>query len=101
MKITLAQNLRKLRRDRDLTQEELAGFLGILTVFFIDALLVMSCKSIGAPYTAPIVPREKQSFISTILNVPIWKKEYRPEYLKPRDKQNQGKISRKWMYKRK
>ena len=29
MKITLAQNLRKLRRDRDLTQEELAGFLGI------------------------------------------------------------------------
>ncbi len=79
----------------------LAGFLGILTVFFIDALLVMSCKSIGAPYTAPIVPREKQSFISTILNVPIWKKEYRPEYLKTRDKQNQGKISRKWMYKRK
>jgi len=29
MRITLAQNLRKLRRDRDLTQEELAGFLGI------------------------------------------------------------------------
>lgn len=29
MKITLAQNLRKLRHDRDLTQEELAGFLGI------------------------------------------------------------------------
>jgi len=29
MKITLSQNLRKLRHDRDLTQEELAGFLGI------------------------------------------------------------------------
>lgn len=29
MKITLAQNLRKLRRDQNLTQEELAGFLGI------------------------------------------------------------------------
>ena len=29
MKITLAENLRKMRRDRDLTQEDLAGYLGI------------------------------------------------------------------------
>lgn len=29
MKITLSENLRKLRRDRGMTQEELAGFLGI------------------------------------------------------------------------
>lgn len=29
MRITLAENLRKMRRDRNLTQEELAGYLGI------------------------------------------------------------------------
>ena len=29
MKITLSENLRKMRRDRDLTQEDLANFLGI------------------------------------------------------------------------
>ncbi len=78
-----------------------AGFLGILTVLFIDAILVMSCRSIGAPYTAPLIPKENRSVISTFLNVPVWKKEYRPDYLKPRDNQKQAKISRKWMYKRK
>lgn len=29
MRITIAENLRKMRRDRNLTQEELAGYLGI------------------------------------------------------------------------
>ena len=29
MKITLSENLRKMRRDRDLTQEDLANFLGM------------------------------------------------------------------------
>lgn len=29
MKITLAENLRKLRRDRNLTQEDIADFLGV------------------------------------------------------------------------
>lgn len=78
----------------------IGGFLGILTVFFIHLTLLFSLKSFGVSYTSPIAPRNSKNPIVSTFIVPLWKKERRPDYLKPEAEYKQGKISREWVYKK-
>lgn len=76
------------------------GFLGILTTFFVHLTLLFSLKSFGVSYTSPIAPKNSKNPVVSMFVVPLWKKERRPEYLKPKNEFKQGKISREWMYKK-
>ena len=77
-----------------------AGFFGILTVMFVDTLLIVNTKSFGTPYASPVAPRDRGKLIDTFFTEPIWKKGKRPEYLEPKDKEDSAKISRKWKYRK-
>ena len=77
-----------------------AGFFGILTVMFVDTLLIVNTKSFGTPYASPVAPRGKGKIINTFFTEPIWKKGKRPDYLEPKDTEESAKISRKWKYKK-
>lgn len=78
----------------------IAGFLGIVTVLFINMLALFSVKSFGVPFTAPFAPLTKDSNTEIILASPIWKKEKRPSYIKSEDEKKQAKVSRVWRYKK-
>ncbi len=78
-----------------------AGLAGVTAVFFVNTLAAAGTKSFGVPFLSPMCPRESKSAAELIFGRPIWKRgEVREEYLKPRDIQKKGKISRKWLYRR-
>ncbi len=79
----------------------LAGIPGILTVLFINTAATFSLTSFGVPFGAPLSPKSRPSVIETLFCVPLWKKELRPYYIKPKDRVKQEKISRVWRYKQK
>ena len=76
------------------------GFLGILTVLFVNLAVLFSLKSFGVNYTSPIAPKNSKNAFASLFVVPLWKKERRPDYLKPEEKFKQAKISREWKYKK-
>lgn len=78
----------------------IGGFLGILTVLFINLAALFSIKSFGINYTSPIAPKNSENAFASLFVVPLWKKERRPDYLKPEEKYKQAKISREWKYKK-
>lgn len=71
-----------------------AGFIGIYgmaALFFAGLFYVVSLKSFGTPYFAPMTPRFPLSSKDLIVrHVPI-KERFRPGYLKPKDTVKQGK----------
>jgi hypothetical protein len=71
-----------------------AGFMGIygVTALFIAGLYyLVSLKSFGTPYFAPMTPHSFSSKDLLIRHVPM-KERFRPGYLKPKDmvKQRKG-----------
>lgn len=76
------------------------GFLGILTVLFVNLAVLFSLKSFGVNYTSPIAPKNSKNAFASLFVVPLWKKERRPDYLKPEEEFKQAKISREWKYKK-
>ena len=78
----------------------LLGFLGIAIGIFISLLISSNLKSFGVPYLSPFVPisnvHEDPVFVS-----PIWKKEYREDYLNTKKSKRQKDISMNWKYKNK
>ncbi|WHX98580.1 spore germination protein [Neobacillus sp. DY30] len=71
-----------------------AGFIGIygVTALFIGGLFyLVSLKSFGTPYFAPMTPHSFSSKDLLIRHIPI-KEKFRPGYLKPKDmvKQRKG-----------
>lgn len=71
------------------------GFLGISTGLFVLLCMVVSMKSFGVPFFAPIAPRTAPS-ADLIVRHPVWNQELRPDYLQPLDVRRQPNISRKW-----
>lgn len=74
----------------------LAGLLGITLGLFMEALWLVSTKSFGVPFLVPFAPVTGGAFLDDLVRAPIWKQEKRPDYLNPKDKRRQAKISRKW-----
>lgn len=70
-----------------------AGFLGVygVTALFVAGLFyLVSLKSFGTPYFAPMTPHMSSSKDLIIRHVPM-KERFRPGYAKPKDRVKQGK----------
>ena len=73
-----------------------AGFLGITAGLFVNVLLWTNTKSMGVPMSAPFAPITKGGIPSSLFMPPIWKQEHRDDYVNPKRKLRQAKVSRKW-----
>jgi len=73
-----------------------AGFLGITTGLYFQWMWLVSVKSFGVPFLAPFAPKTSGGFVDEIYRAPIWKMEERPDYVNPKDRRKQPRISRRW-----
>lgn len=72
-----------------------AGFLGIGIGLFIYLSMLCSLKSFGVPYLAPMAP-SYNSKGNGVFIPPIWKQEYRANFISPKKPKAQSDISMKW-----
>ena len=75
------------------------GFLGITAGLFVNVLLWTSTSSMGVPMSAPFAPITKKGIPPALFMPPVWKQEHRDDYINPKRKMRQEKISRKWIQK--
>ena len=75
----------------------IAGFLGIGVGFFTYICIICSLKSFGVPYTVPFAPSLNSKGNGYFIP-PIWKQEYRANFISPKKQKAQDKISMKWRY---
>ncbi len=73
------------------------GFLGISLGLFAYIAILCDTKSFGVPYTAGISPWSKTKGHSYFFK-PIWKRDYRSNYLDPKREMKQKKVSMKWKF---
>ena len=66
------------------------GIYGITAVFFAGLFYLVSLKSFGVPYLAPMTPHSFSGKDMIIRHVPM-KERFRPGYLKPKDMVKRGK----------
>ncbi|MDD4751629.1 MAG: spore germination protein [Desulfitobacteriaceae bacterium] len=71
------------------------GFFGISTGLFALLGILISMKSFGIPFFAPIAPRTAPS-ADVIVRLPVWKQQFRPDYLQPKDSKRQENSNRAW-----
>lgn len=74
----------------------IAGFLGIALGIFIYLGILGSLKSFGVPYLSPYFPNGNKDTDSTIFLKPIWLREQRDSFLKPKKVYTEGEISMLW-----
>ena len=75
----------------------MAGFLGIGIGLFVYISVLCSLKSFGVPFTVPFAPAMNSKGNGYFLP-PIWKREYRDNYVSPKKINRQEKIAMKWKY---
>jgi spore germination protein KA len=73
----------------------LLGFYGITISFLMIICIMLSMKSFGVNYFAPIAPRTRTSR-DFFIKHPIWKQEYRPDFVNALDDKSKPKVSRAW-----
>ena len=73
------------------------GFFGIALGVFMHLCFLTSTTSFGVPYLTPLSPLRKGVLRDDIFISPLWKQERRPIFLKPKLKEKEPKISRKWI----
>ncbi len=73
------------------------GFLAITAGAFINALVWSNTKSMGVGMVSPVAPLSKSGAPYFSYVPPIWKQDERNDFVNPKRKQRQAKISRKWM----
>ena len=66
------------------------GVLGLTAAVLISLSILASAKTFGVPF---LTDRDGSE---SIFVKPIWKKEKRPQSIKPKDLFKQPRISRKW-----
>ena len=71
------------------------GFLGISVGLFMYVSMLCSLRSFGVFYTTPLAPKYN-TYGNGFFIPPIWKQEYRTNFIAPRKKMAQDKISMKW-----
>ena len=74
----------------------IAGFLGIGVGIFIQLSIMCNLKSFGSPYLTPYAMNKNKRSISNFFVKPIWKRERNSEFIHPKKKYAQGKISMIW-----
>lgn len=72
------------------------GFFGISGSLFLFLVTMVSMKSFGVPFLAPVGPPVKTE-PDVVLRGPVWSMEKRVDYLTPLDEIRQPKISRGWI----
>ncbi|MBQ7039492.1 MAG: spore germination protein [Clostridia bacterium] len=75
------------------------GFLGIAAGIFLHATALCTVNSLGVPLFTSLANDNKDSFLSYLLQKPIYKREFRHSYLDARKKRMQADLSRKWVNK--
>lgn len=75
----------------------IAGFLGIGLGIFVYISILSDIKSFGVPYTVPFAPPTNSEGNGYFIP-PIWKQEYRANFLSPKKIKAQEKISMNWKY---
>lgn len=73
----------------------MAGFLGIASGFIIYLIILCNIKSFGAPYLEPYIPTTGKIYKGLFLK-PVWKREFRDDYIKTKRQKKQNNISMKW-----
>ena len=73
------------------------GFFGIALGIFSHAVILSNVSSFGVPYLTPFSPIRKGALKDDLFISPLWKQEKRPIFLRPKQKQREPKISRKWL----
>ena len=73
-----------------------AGFLGIAFGIFAALIYLSSEESFGVPYLSPLTPKNGNLARYSLFIRPMWKREKRPENLKPQQEKKQPHISRRW-----
>lgn len=73
----------------------LFGFYGIVALFMLIGIFLVSQKSFGVPLLTTLAPRTTRSK-DLIIRYPIWRQERRPDLLNTLDIGRQPKITRKW-----
>lgn len=71
------------------------GFYGMALALVIFVLALVNLKSFGVPFLAIVTPKSRKSR-DTVIRWPVWKQEFRPDYLNPLQTQRQPKVSRFW-----
>ena len=74
----------------------LAGAFGIYGVFagiILISLHLVTLKSFGVPYMAPLAPMDNRALGDTLVRLPLWMLKHRPRMFKPGDEQRVGKTS--------
>lgn len=79
----------------------ISGFYGVAIGIFMYALYIGAQKSFGIPFLSLITKGESSNIGNSVFVGPLWKKEKRPDFLSPKDKIQEPKISRKWKIGRK
>ncbi len=72
------------------------GLLGMAAGVTFQFILIVSLKSMGAPYLAPLGPFTFSNK-DILARGMLWNQERRPDYLGARDQYRQSPISRKWV----
>jgi spore germination protein KA len=72
------------------------GFVGISLIMIVSAALLSSKKSFGVPFLSSLAPTIRKSHDS-LIRFPLWKQEFRPDNVNPKDVRRQPDISRQWM----
>lgn len=73
-----------------------SGLYGVSLGIFLYAILLGAQVSFGVPFLSPLIGNRSNSLSHSLFVNPVWKKEKRPEYLKPKREKQEEKISRKW-----
>lgn len=76
----------------------IAGFLGIGIGLFVYLSNLCSIKSFGVSYLSPFAPATSPNGNGYLIP-PIWKQEFRANYLSSKKEKSQEKISMKWRFK--
>ncbi|MDD2402108.1 MAG: spore germination protein [Clostridia bacterium] len=74
------------------------GFFGISGGLFLLLISLVSMKSFGVPFLAPIAPKTRTE-PDVVLRGPVWSMEERVDYLEPLDRHRQPEVSRGWIKK--
>ena len=74
----------------------ICGFLGISIGIFIQLGILSNLKSFGISYLSPYTPLTKLNSNISFFQRPIWKREYRADFLNTKRPIEDAFISRKW-----
>lgn len=77
------------------------GFYGIALGIFAYSAILGAQKNFGVSFLSPLPSNGWRSVGGSIFVKPVWKQEYRPDFLKTKNSVKEPKISMSWRYNKK